>query len=94
MDELCQNYARAKSDIWSYEKEWRLYDLAPTIDPPWYEYSRLKPREIAGVYVGCRIAETDKASIMDLVRQRHPTTAIFQASKAVGTYGLRFSRLF
>ena len=61
MDELCQHYARAKSDIWSYEKEWRLYDLAPSAEPPLYEDSGLKRNEVAAVYLGCRIAEADKA---------------------------------
>jgi hypothetical protein len=94
LDELCQHYARAKSDIWSYEKEWRLYDLAPTADPPLYEDSGLRRNEVAAVYLGCRIADADKASIIDIVRQRHQNAAVFQASKALETYALRFTRLF
>jgi hypothetical protein len=93
LNELCQEYARVKSDIWSYEKEWRLYDLAPTADPPFYDHCALKPNEIAAVYLGCRIDGAKKASILDIVRQRHQEAAVFQASKAVVKYALEFTRL-
>jgi hypothetical protein len=93
MDELCRHYARVKSAIWSYEKEWRLYDLAPTADPPFYEDSGLRRDEVAAVYLGCRMDKSDRASIIDIVRQRHPNTAVFQASKAGDAYALQFARL-
>jgi hypothetical protein len=93
MDELCRHYARAKSAIWSYEKEWRLYDLAPTADPPFYEHSGLRRDEVEAIYLGCRMDESDRVSIMEMVRRRHQNTAVFQASKAGDTYALRFRRL-
>jgi hypothetical protein len=93
LDELCQHYARAKSDIWSYEKEWRLYDLAPTADPPLFDDSGLKRDEVSAVYLGCRMDDADKSSIIDIVRRRHPKADVFQATKAVDAYALRFKRL-
>jgi hypothetical protein len=93
MDELCRHYARAKSAVWSYEKEWRLYDLAPTADPPFYEDSGLRRDEVAAIYLGCRMDESYRASIIDIVRQRHQNTAVLQASKAGDAYALQFRRL-
>jgi hypothetical protein len=58
-----------------------------------HEDSGLTRNEVAAVYLGCRIAKADKSSIIDIVRPRHQTAAVFQASKAVYTYALQFMRL-
>ena len=89
---MCRNYAYAKSDIWSYEKEWRLYDLAQE-GPPFFEDTALKDGEVAAVYLGCRMSDVDKASIIEVARHRHPGAAIFQASKATLKYALQFTKL-
>jgi hypothetical protein len=37
------------------------------------------------------MAEADKAAVVDVIRFRHPTAAVFQARKAVDTYALQFT---
>ena len=48
-------YARVKSDIWEYEKEWRVWYPLPEATEALYEYVPLRQKEIGAIYLGCRM---------------------------------------
>ena len=45
-------YANMKSDIWKYENEWRVWDLATSAEPPLFTAWPIFPNEIGSVYLG------------------------------------------
>lgn len=82
-------YATIKSDIWAYEKEWRVWDLESEARDQLYTDYPLYPNEIGGIYFGCRIDPDMKTAIMHLLSS-YPNASAFQARKARDTYGLDF----
>jgi len=82
-------YAYIKSDIWAYEREWRVWDLLPQVEEKLHSYYDLRPNEIAAVYLGCRISSDEKATLLRLL-SNYPNAKIFQARKAVDEFRLDF----
>jgi hypothetical protein len=54
-EKLYWEYAYIKSDIWSYEREWRVWDLLPEMEPEMYSDYPICPEEIETIYFGCKI---------------------------------------
>jgi Protein of unknown function (DUF2971) len=88
-DAALLQYATIKSDIWAYEKEWRVWDLERQVHHQRYTDYPLYPNEIGAVYFGCRIDPDMKAAIMHLLSS-HPNARAFQARKARDMYRLDF----
>jgi hypothetical protein len=83
------NYACIKSDIWEYEKEWRVWDLLSRREPQLHSYYPVARDEIAAIYLGCKMSSELRSSIIKLL-PAHPNAKVFQATKAVDEYRLDF----
>ncbi|MBW7988857.1 MAG: DUF2971 domain-containing protein [Planctomycetes bacterium] len=90
---LYWEYAYIKSDIWSYEQEWRVWDMLPKREKNLYNYNRLYPEEIEAVYFGCRTSEQNRTEIMNLAREVNPKVLFFQGSKCSDKFALTFSQI-
>ena len=91
--ELYYQYARVKSDVWEYEREWRVWDLLRNREEPLHSDYPLRTKEIGAVYLGCKIATEDKKTIVSLVSNKYPEAKLFQAQRAVDEYRLRFDAM-
>ncbi len=89
MSALYFRYAYAKSDIWSYEKEWRVWDLLDDAKGVLCSPYELRPNEIATVYFGCKVDPAMKATVLRLLSS-HPTATAFQARKSPDQFKLYF----
>lgn len=89
-EKLYWEYAYVKSDIWSYEREWRVWDLLPQLESKLYSDYPLYPNEIGAVYFGCKIRTEAKKQIISLAKKDNSETQFFQAQKAIYRYGLDF----
>jgi hypothetical protein len=85
-------YANMKSDIWKYENEWRVWDLASSADPPLFTAWPTFPNEIGSIYLGCRIESEKKAEILRLLT-KYPTAGAFQARKVPDEYKIEFDAI-
>jgi hypothetical protein len=92
LDALCLQYARVKSDVWKYEKEWRVWDILPQREAELHSDYPLRPRELAGVYLGCRIDRPMKETILSMLIDKYPQAAVYQASKSSDAFALTFER--
>ena len=92
-EELYFRYAYVKSDVWAYEKEWRVWDLIPERQEALYSEYPLRDKEIAAVYLGCKISPDDKTELLTLMSQKQPHAKIFQARKASDEFRLDFQEL-
>jgi hypothetical protein len=82
-------YAYIKSDIWAYEKEWRVWDLEPAILDELHSTYPLYENEIGAVYFGCRIDPDLRARIIQLLAS-YPNAKAFQARKSADAFKLSF----
>ena len=82
----------SKSDVWSYEKEWRiiggLRDKTQT-----YEILPYAREEVGAVYLGCKMSLDDRREIVAIARDRYPDAAIFQAEKHRSEFALTFDEV-
>lgn len=91
LNALYHDYARVKSDVWSYEKEWRVWYPAEQKGECLHVDHRLRKSELDAVYFGCRVDASAKDTITDLLAANYPETQKFQAYKPVEAYSLQFS---
>jgi hypothetical protein len=75
-----------KADFWAYEKEWRMVEKHPGI-------RHLPEGAIRGVYLGCRISEEDKTTVLNWVSQDSEPAPVFQGSPAADTFEIRYERV-
>jgi hypothetical protein len=92
-DRMLLQYAYTKSDIWAYEKEWRVWDLESHAKYPLYTDYPLVRDELATVYFGCKISPDQRDTIARLLAAQHPNSSMFQGRKALDDYKLEFDRL-
>jgi hypothetical protein len=81
-----------KSDVWAYEKEWRVVSRLRNKTIP-YEILPFAPAEIASVYLGCRMDHNNKNEVISIMRLKYPTARIFQADKHERNFSLVFKEL-
>ena len=86
-------YVRVKSDIWEYEKEWRVWYPLPEATEALYEDVPLRQKEIGAIYLGCRMDMHTKKEIISLVSARYPDAKLFQASKAADDFRLDYDAI-
>jgi hypothetical protein len=78
-----------KSNLWSYEHEWRISNNH--IDN---RIVKLKPDAIKEIIIGCKVYEKEKKEIIKQVKKHLPSdTEIFQATKRDGYFGLDITRI-
>jgi hypothetical protein len=87
---LYYEYAYAKSDVWAYEREWRVWDLSPTVDEPHHTDYELNQNEIAAIYLGCKIKPEDRDVIEQFRSESHPTAQLYQARKSTTDFSIDF----
>jgi len=69
-------YMLTKSDIWSYEREWRVVVAGGSGIRPFHE------EDIAAIYLGCRMSEDNKKRVAAAVKQKYPAAKLYVALKA------------
>lgn len=81
-----------KSTDWQYEKEWRIVTSLrnPAND---YEILPFAEKEVGGLYLGCRISESDKAELLDIMAKKYPWAPIYQATPKRSEFSLAFEQI-
>ena len=92
-DQLFMHYAYYKSDIWAYEKEWRVWLLEPEPRKELFSDYALLQGELETIYLGCKVDPQQKEEITNLVAMNYPGTQVFQARRPVDEYRLYFEKL-
>jgi hypothetical protein len=88
-NDLYRRYAYIKSNHWSYEREWRVW--YPGADRTQkFDTTPIRPNEFKAIYLGCCISPKIKDDILALIKKNFQGTRIFQARKALDSYGLNF----
>lgn len=77
----------SKAMDWQYEKEWRVYIPSKTVGD---EFLNFHAEELAAIYFGCRITDTDRGIIVELARSINPTVHFFSAKKAEREFAVEF----
>jgi hypothetical protein len=85
---LMNSLTYTKALEWEYEKEWRI--CAVTEDTNLLEYIPFSPPELEAIYLGCRMPETDKRIIKDIILKHYPHTKIFHSVKSDMKFELNF----
>ncbi len=87
--DLLDKFVTAKAHDWAYEREWRvvLHFTDPTQRTQDIGFS---PRELAAVYLGCRMSDDHKEEIAAKIRNKYPDTKVFVAEKMEREFVLRF----
>lgn len=93
LSELFVQYAYMKSDIWSYEREWRVWDLLPRKEESLFSEYPVLSQELEAIYFGCKIDPVSRVDIERLMISRYPLTRSFQARKAEDQFKLYFDAL-
>jgi hypothetical protein len=82
----------SKSDVWSYEKEWRVVTSLRDKEKT-FEILPFAPEEVGAVYLGCRMTDNDRREIVAISRQRYRGAKIYQAIKHTRDFALVFEEL-
>lgn len=89
---LNARYVSTKSDVWSYEREWRVW--YPMFDATqMFDTMPIRPSEFKAIYFGCRISETTKQEALRLLKENFPRTRVFQANKMENAYELTYTEI-
>jgi hypothetical protein len=81
-----------KSDVWTYEKEWRIVTSLRDKTQE-FEIIPCYPEEIGAVYLGCRMTDDDKREIIEIVHTKYQDTKILQATKHAREFALIFEEI-
>lgn len=81
-----------KSKVWVYEKEWRVISTLCNKAQS-YEIIPYAPEEIGAVYLGCKIATSDKEEIIEVTRRLYSKAKIFRAEKHETKFSLAFRKI-
>ena len=89
---IIESITLIKSEVWSYEKEWRIIASLRNKTQT-YEVLPYAPDEVGAVYLGCNIAKEDKDEIIEMTRRLYPKSTIFQAAKHQTEFALVFDEI-
>ena len=81
-----------KSIEWAYEKEWRVVTV-PEDKNKASEISPFAPEELGAVYLGCKMADTDREELIEITSRKYPKAEIYQAQKHKLEFSLVFERI-
>lgn len=81
-----------KSKDWAHEKEWRVVSGLRDKTKQ-FEDIPFDPQELATVYLGCRMSDSDKDEIVGLVRNNFPHVEILQSAPNRADLSLSFHSL-
>lgn len=88
---LYRRYAYCKSDVWAYEREWRVWH--PYGPPGEYEAMPVRASEFKGLYLGCRMSDETRRDVIALARTSFPGVPIHAAQKARHAYQLAYTEV-
>jgi len=92
--EKLMDIAYIKHEVWAYEDEWRVVTEIDTEENKnLYNDYQEYPRVFDALYFGCRISESDKGEIIDMLNGNLGHVEIFQAKKKAQEFGLQFERI-
>ena len=78
-----------KSRDWQYEQEWRV--VLPTQDSSsGHTFINLREEELDSIYLGCKMAESDKQEILGITKTQRKNIRVFQAEKDAKIFKLNF----
>jgi Protein of unknown function (DUF2971) len=89
-EQLFRSYANMKSDIWAYEKEWRVWLLEPELRTDLFSDFELIPAEVEAIYFGCKIDSKDKDILRGVLSTKYPQAKLFQMRKPASEYRVYF----
>lgn len=90
--EIVEIITLTKSDVWAYEKEWRIVSgLRDNIKS--YEILPCHPEEIGEVYIGCKMTDADKAEVIEITHSKYEHAKVFQAQKHPREFALIFEEV-
>jgi len=90
--DIIEHITLIKSEVWTYEKEWRIIASLRNKTQS-HEVLPYVPEEIGAVYLGCKIAKEDKEEIIEVTRRVYSTAKIFQAKKHDREFALIFREI-
>ena len=82
----------SKSEVWAYEKEWRVWSSLRDKTQS-FEIIPFAPEEIGAVYLGCKMSDTDKTQITGIIRSKYSSAKVFAAEKHPSRFELVFNKL-
>ena len=88
-DELITKLLYTKSDVWSYEDEYRL----TKIHKPNSAF-QFDPQALTGVYFGCKMSVEHQIEIIDIVQQTYPWVKLYNMNLGKETFGLTIGQTF
>ena len=91
-DAFWDAYTLTKSAEWRYEKEWRL--LSELEEPAATVLVDFEPKELAAVYLGCRMPPKNQIEITALVKAEYPQASIYLTQTRSAKFALQFERIF
>lgn len=90
VDRFWDTYTLTKSAEWRYEKEWRL--LQELEEPAATVLMDFEPRELAAIYLGCRMSPKNRAEIIALLQTEYPHAKAYQAVTSTVKFALEFEQ--
>ena len=92
--EKLMDIAYIKHEVWAYEDEWRVVKEIDTEENKnLYNDYQEYPQVFDALYFGCRISESDKDEIIDILNGDFRHVEIFQSKKKAQEFGLQFERI-
>lgn len=91
-DALHQKYAYAKSELWKYEKEWRVW-YPNSNSNKLFDTVPLRQSEVASIYFGCNADSDFIRKSLEQCRISFPNVTAFQAHKSSTSYALEFTEI-
>lgn len=86
------NLIYTKSDVWAYEKEWRICSGKGRNTCAPHEDLKFGSRELTGIIFGCRIPIEHKLSLLQIIRDAYPHVEVLEAVTANHTYQLELNQ--
>jgi len=79
-----------KGLVWDYEQEYRLSipNLIPDFKP--FATLRFHAEELTSIYLGCRMEDEDKKTILTLARSINPAVEIYKSTLSTRDYDLHY----
>jgi hypothetical protein len=87
-------HAYRKSELWSYEKEWRVLDMtySPNKEEEFVDHKFL-PKQLQKIYLGCKFDNNNLNDIITLSKSINPDVEILRGKKHYHNYELVFNNI-
>lgn len=90
--EIHDIFSLTKGKDWKYEKEWRIVSGLRDKSKP-YEIIPFAKEEVKAVYLGCKISDENKRTVIDIIKYKYPWAEIYQTKKSNNEYKLLFDKI-